>query len=260
LATLRPAFVPPAGGDLLWRANEPAGMTLVTDNPFATDNGAATGSAWAAWDNSAVGSPYHSNISDPTAPHSPPNVEQIRWPAGVNVGGGAPTFSEWNIAHFKHIYFCYWIKYSANWDGNVDGINKHGYVWNMPNNPIFVYEAEGSHASSLVTRMALQGVVSQPNSDGWYPQNLVPGATLTRGSWDLIEILLTGNTSGTADGGIDVWLNGVHVSSWNTIQFMTGTSDWFLGRFYPVFGGASSQTLSAEQFLYLDQYYMSGKN
>ena len=240
---------PPPGGGPVWRGNEPSGMTAINERSFNSLNEDP------AWEN--LSSPDATIVTDATAPQSPSNTVHFNYPAGF-LGGGSAENTEISVGSYRVFYFCYWIKHSSNWQGHLTGISKHGYVW-MGGNPLFVYEAEGAGNQALHTRMALQGVVAQPNTDGWYGQNLVPNATLTRGQWDYIEILLTGNTSGTANGAMDVYLNGVQVSHWTGIQYSSGTTAWNLFRIYPVWGGIGD-VVSADQYLAWDHVYMSGKN
>jgi uncharacterized protein YjdB len=249
LTVTSPPPPPPPGGGPVWRGNEPSGMTFINERPFNSLNEDP------AWD--PMASPGATIASDPSAPKSPSSVLSINFPAGF-AGGSAPEFTSITVPAYRVFYFCYWVEHSSNWQGHSTGISKHGYVW-MGNNPLFVYEAEGSGSNPLTTRMALQGVVAQPNSDGWYPQNLVPNATFTRGQWDLVEILLTGNTAGNVDGAMDVYLNGVHVSHWTGIQYSSGTTAWDYFRIYPVWGGIGD-VVTADQYIRWDHVYMSGKN
>jgi uncharacterized protein YjdB len=239
---------PPPGSGPTWRGNEPAGMTSINERGFNALNEDP------AWEN--LSAPGASIATDATAPHSPSSVLRINYPAGF-IGGGSPESTEILTGDFRVYYFCYWVKHSANWQGHVTGVSKHGYVW-MGNNPLFVYEAEGVGSGPLHTRMALQGVVAEPNADGWYGQNLLPNATFTRGQWDYVEILLTGNTAGTKDGALDVYLNGAHVSHWTGIQYSTATTAWTLSRIYPVWGGIGD-VVNADQYIEWDHIYMSGK-
>jgi hypothetical protein len=231
----------------VWRGNEPAGMTSIRERSFTSLNEDPD------WGNFESGATI---VTDPTAPHSPSNVLRFDYPAGFP-GGLAPANTETTIHGYRVFYFCYWIKHSSNWQGHLTGISKHGYVW-MGDSPLFVFEADGSGSDPLRTRMALQGVVAEPNSDGWYSQNLVPDATFTRGQWDYVEILLTGNTSGTANGELDVYLNGLHVSHWTGIQYSSETTRWELFRIYPVWGGIDD-VVNADQYLEWDHVYMSVK-
>ena len=248
-ATLTVTSPPPPGSGPVWRGNEPAGMTSINERSFSALNEDPS------WEN--LSNPGATIVADATAPHSPSGTVHINYPAGY-AGGDSPESTEISVGSYRVFYFCYWIKHSLNWQGHNTGISKHGYVW-MGNSPLFVYEADGAGSAPLVTRMALQLVVAQPNSDGWYPQNLLPNATFTRGQWDYVEILLTGNTAGSADGSMDVYLNGAHVSHWTGIQYSSGTTAWNLFRIYPVWGGIGD-VVTADQYLAWDHVYMSGKN
>jgi len=202
-------------------------------------------------------SPGATIVADATAPRSPSNTIHFNYQAGF-AGGSGPESSSYTTPNYRVIYLSYYFKYSPNWWGHLTGINKHGYVWTN-GNPIFVYEAEGTRDGPLTSRMALQGPVVQPNIDGWYRQNLVPSAQFTRGQWDLMEILLTGNTAGNTDGALDWYMNGVHVGHYTGIQYTTATTPWNWVRIAPVWGGVGD-VVPADQYFAIDHYYISAKN
>jgi hypothetical protein len=195
---------------------------------------------------------------DATAPQSPSNVLQFRYPAGYN-GGSSPGLTENTHNSYRTLYIGYWVKHSANWQGHDTGVNKHGYVWHNGTDPKVFFSASGSGSGTLRPRIGLQGAEVEPSRDSWYPPNLVTGAAFTRGSWDLVEIVLVGNTSGTANGSLDVYLNGVHVTHAQGIQYSTGATRWDLTRIAPIWGGSGDEVTN-EMFLWFDQFYISGKN
>jgi hypothetical protein len=195
---------------------------------------------------------------DATAPQSPSNVLQFRYPAGYN-GGSSPGLTENTHNSYRTLYIGYWVKHSANWQGHDTGVNKHGYVWHNGTDPKVFFSASGSGSGTLRPRIGLQGAEVEPSRDSWYPPNLVTGAAFTRGSWDLVEIVLVGNTSGTANGSLDVYLNGVHVTHAEGIQYSTGATRWDLTRIAPIWGGSGDEVTN-EMFLWFDQFYISGKN
>jgi hypothetical protein len=96
-------------------------------------------------------------------------------------------------------------------------------------------------------------------TDGVYDPNLVPGAVVPRGVWFNIEIVLTGNTAGNADGSIDWYVDGVHVGSKSGLIFTTGAARWDRFTVDPVWGGVGA-TVPATQTLDFDHVYLSGKN
>jgi hypothetical protein len=222
-------------------------MASLTDRPFDSLNEPGWGVPVA---------PGATIVADATAPHSPSNTIHFNYPAGF-VGGSGPESSSYTVANYRVLYLAYYFKYSGNWQGHLTGINKHGYVW-YGNTPVFVYEVEGVGSGPLTSRMALQTPIVQPNSSGWYTQNLVPSAQFTRGQWALMEIVLIGNTAGTADGALDWYMDGVHVAHYSGIQYTSGTTAFNWVRIAPIWGGITD-TVLADQYLAFDHYYISGK-
>jgi hypothetical protein len=74
----------------------------------------------------------------------------------------------------------------------------------------------------------------------------------------LIEVVAVGNTAGNKDGSIDVFLNGVHVTS-KAMQWETGSSTWGYFYYYPDWGG-TGDTVPYNMWLDWDHAYVSGKN
>lgn len=237
----------------LWRGNEPAGMTFVNERPFtALDE--------APWGNTLT-SPGATIVSDALAPKSPSSVVSFNYPAGYAADGSAPTNTELGHTGFRYLYVTYWCKYSSPWQGHESGTNKQIYVWHNGTNPfIFLEGAAAGTSEDITIRVALQAVVSSPvGTDGWVDMNLAPTAKFTRGSWDLVELLLTGNTAGAANGAVDIYLNGVHTSHMDTIQFSAAATSWDLTRIYPVWGGVGTIPVAADQSWSVDHFYISGK-
>jgi hypothetical protein len=96
-------------------------------------------------------------------------------------------------------------------------------------------------------------------TDGVYKPNLVPTARFTRGQWYHVEIVLNGNSSGSADGSVDWWLDGVHVGSKSQLQFTSGATTWGIFELMPVWGGITD-VVPATMTLDWDHVYVSGKN
>jgi len=233
---------PPPGS-----SNEPSGMTLINERAFNTQQE----SPWDT-DNSL------SIVQDPTAPKSPSSVLRATFSAGF-AGGSASghTGMTWSGGQ-RILYARYWMKYSTNWWGHNTGINKQAYAWVTDGGGYtpFVMEAEGVGSGTLKPRPILQRMI---RGDGNYEPNLVPGATIQRGQWFQIEIILTGNTAGTADGAMDIYLDGVHVTSVGGLQWTNGTTAWNVFELYPVWGGIGD-TVPATMWLDWDHVYLSKKN
>jgi uncharacterized protein YjdB len=232
---------PPPGS-----SNEPAGMTMIADRPF----------------NSLQENPWDTDntlsiVQDPTAPKSPSSVIRVTFPTGFAGGSSnGHTGMQWSGGQ-RILYASYWMKYSSNWWGHNTGINKQAYAWVNEGGGYtpFVMEAEGSGSGPLKPRPILQRMIV---GDGNYEPNLVPNATITRGQWFHIEVVLTGNTSGSANGAMDIYLDGVHVTSVGGLQWTNGTTAWNIFELYPVWGGIGDvvpATMTADW----DHVYLSGK-
>jgi hypothetical protein len=221
-------------------------MTAITDRAF----NAKYELGWddANWDPSVV------FTTDATAPHSPSSILRFGYPAGF-AGSRAPGSGHVAVPNYRVLYESYWIRHSANFVGHLTGINKHSYAW-AGSAPIFVMESEAAGMQTLHSRIALQ---SSAGSDAWYTQNLVPSATFTRGQWDYVEIVLTGNTAGGADGMLDWYMNGVHVGHYTGLRWTTGATAWNLFSLYPIWGGAGD-VVPVNMYMDFDHFYLSGKN
>jgi hypothetical protein len=240
---------PPAGG-----VNEPSGMTLISDRAFNSLN---ESSMWED-ENPAV------IVSDATAPASPSKIWRAVYPKGF-VGGSGPANSWLYMPRKRTVYVRWYFKYSSNWYGNTaSGINKMFYVWTGGKIPTMVIEASGSGTGPLKLRMAGQEIVKGGSGYGdasnpdW-PQNLRPGFEISRGQWHKAAILLVGNTSGTANGSFDAWIDGNHLTHFTNIQFVSGDALWGDINVDPVYGGGAS-VVPATQTWDLDDFYISGTN
>jgi len=237
---LPPPPPPPPPGS----SNEPTGMTFINQRSF----------------NSLQETPWYTNsnlsiVQDATAPKSPSGVIRATFPAGY-AGGTSPGPAELSFNSYKTLYVSYWAKYSANWQGHLTGINKHAYAWVNGTTSSFVMEAEGIGSGPLSPRPILQSMVV---GNGPYEPNLVPNATITRNTWFHIEIVIVGNSSGTADGSMDIYLDGVHVTSAKGLQWSSGAARFNIFQFYPIWGGITD-TVNNSMWFEWDDVYVSGKN
>jgi hypothetical protein len=190
---------------------------------------------------------------DATAPKSPSNVIRATYAAGFG-GGSSPVNAELSHAGHRVLYISYWAKLSANFQGHLTGVNKQVYEW-AGGAPIFYFEAYGVGSGNLMPRVVLQGTPA----DNVYSPNLVPSATIPRGQWFNIEIVLGGNSSGAADGSVDWWLNGVHIGSQSGVQWTSGATSWGIFSLRPIWGGVGDVVSSTMTFD-VDHLYISGKN
>jgi hypothetical protein len=106
----------------------------------------------------------------------------------------------------------------------------------------------------------LQAVTVFPQGNGNWGPNLVPSALIIRGQWQTYEFILVGNTAGTADGSVDAYLDGVHITHVGGIQWSDTDGKWDTFEFRPVWGGTGSTLVQQTQTMDWDDVYISGKN
>jgi hypothetical protein len=262
LATLRPKiYTPPPGGGPLWRGNEPAGMTQITERAFD----AKLEDGW--YFDGGDGTPL-TILSDVAAPKSPPGVIQLLYANGME-SGVAPMTQEadWTAGLYKTIYVCYYIKVSPNWWGQIVGVVKTIHFWvgdgSISGNKLYTL-IEGTQNGPLSARVNLQGIVAGGNEDSGTSAEFPPNiggqpATIVRGQWHMVEGVWVANTSGNADGSVDWWLDGIHVGSYSGIQFVPGAATFFTLKWSPTWGGGAGDFVPADQYQYFDHFYLSGK-
>lgn len=240
----------------VWRGNELAGMTLISEQDF----GSMPSGGWGLFAGATL-------IDDPTAPRSPSKVMNVTYQFGAS-GGNSNGFTEKDLGatQFRTLYMCAWFKFSSNWQGAANTVNKmgFGYIGAGGGNNRLVFEADGVGSGPLKPRIDLQSLVAGGNFDsgttGSYSSNVTP-TQFTRGAWDLLEMIAVANTTGAADGSVDLYLNGVHAASCSGIQFVTDTSPmWLNFQINCLWSNpADSVTDPAGMTFECDHVYLSGK-
>jgi hypothetical protein len=226
-------------------------MTLIDERPF--NSLTETDSPHAPFWFRAGGS----IVSDPTAPQSPSNVMRATYPNGF-IGGSASmqTGVEGQGISNRTFYITWWAKYSSNWFGHLTGVNKQCYFAANGSAGQAFFEANGVGTNALRPAMVLQSGMA---TDATFYPNLVPGATVPRGKWFNVEIVLVGNTAGNSDGSFDWYIDGVHVGHASGLKITTTATGWDRFNFDPIWGGAGDQITTGDQTLDLDDVYLSGK-
>ncbi len=237
-------------------------MTVLTERPF--DVVAEDG--WGV-----PGSPDITNysiVTDDRAPKSGPQVGAIRFPAGFG-GGTSPALSEKSLGSVAGtLYVSMWVKLSSNWVGHPTGTNKVLHFWVADANRVFAY-IDGSGSNTLHPYIGLQAIAT-PFNDGAGETstsvNLRPnlpghtGTQIVRGQWYHWEILLNVNTNGAANGTADWWIDGLQVAHYAGIGYVSGSQSRYFNvmRWDPTWGGLGG-VVPADQYMYLDHIYVSGK-
>lgn len=232
--------------------NEPGGMTVISDRPFNAINELG----WADEGNGGT------IMQDATAPKSPNNIYRTVLPAGFQ-GGGGTAWGEINF-NVKTVYVSMWTRESANWEGHEgSNTNKRYYIYTTTDVPSIFLSMEGSGSGPLRPFIEGQNIVKggegygDPQNPDWGP-NLVPTAQAIRGQWHNVELIAAMNTAGNADGYLDLWLDGVHISHYTGIMFQSSSPSWRLLHYTNLWGGGGG-TVANTMWLDWDHLYISGK-
>jgi hypothetical protein len=227
--------------------NEPAGFTQITERGFD----ARVEQGW-----TDRGGNNFSIITDGTAPRSPQNVGRATFPLGF-AGGTGPILTGRDIrsGNFTSIYISFWIKLSPNWDGHTSFVNKIYHLWINGQNKVYL-SAQGSNAGPLQPQVRLQGIPGPSITRNLTPN--VGAVSITRGNWHRWELVVTANTVGNADGVVEWWIDGVKVGSYRDVQITSASRIWTNVDWNPTWGG-TGDIVPADQFMYMDHIYISGK-
>ena len=239
---------PPPGGSV-----EPPGLTVLSDRPFNSTTSTYTAGEDGWWDSGGGGG--MTIVADATAPQSPSNVGRMNFPAGF-VGGSSPASLERPIK-VTTLYVATWVKFSSNWEGHPSsGVNKILHLWIGGLNHL-VITAAGTGSGPLTARISLQSITSGGNAEGGVTGIYESTAEFKRGQWHKIEVIALANTAG-ANGSVKLYLDGVLATSCSGIQFVPGSGVWDLAMWSPTWGGIGDR-VTADQYMYMDHIYVSGK-
>jgi hypothetical protein len=95
---------------------------------------------------------------------------------------------------------------------------------------------------------------------GMYLPLNVAKIPMSRGQWHRLEYVVVANTPGVRDGQATWWLDGQMLAHYTDIAWVPAGAPnyWMQLSIDPIWGGVGG-TLPADQFLYIDHLYASGK-
>ena len=226
-----------------WRANEPGGLTLVNERSF---NAKIENNWYLEYppDN------YFTIQQDATAPVSPPNVGQALYPQGFGAGSG-PIDTEVNLSGISEIYLSFPMKLSSNFYGC--GTNKIFFIW-LAGQPAIYLKADGDGNGPLTFWISTQSSASSADP-------LAVGSAVTRNQWANIEVYMKVNTGSNRDGIVKIWQNGTLTINVSNVEFVTASDShtWERVAWNPTWGGGCSGTVPADQYMWMDHVYISGR-
>lgn len=202
-------------------------------------------------------------LEDPSAPSGDGMVAQMFFPARMKSGTGPGRATLYFPPDIREAYIAVWMKLSPNWVGNQASINKMYFVGVSGGNNQFIFEAYGSGSRKLLPMLALQGVLDNNKRSQLHRPN-VAETEIVRGQWHKIEVILRCNSAPNApDGSMDLWVDGVHTTSVQSVNF-TKKSDPSrpcsinVLNWNPTYGGGGASP-GADLFQRFDRVYISGR-
>lgn len=236
--------------------NKPAGLSLITERPYTSNP-----DGWPT----AARSGSVSNVSDATAPYSPPGCEDFIYPAGLASGDSIVEQKFTFSSGVRKLYIAIVFEMSSNFVGDNSFVNKIGFV-------------EPGNIGSIIVNANGAGNVSQyqpeirTQANAGTDRNMGPnvagntGYTFPRGSWVIWEMYFVLNsTPTTADGTCDCWIQALGQDA-NPVHthHLTGQMWDNAGNLFTaydeekIWGGNSGTTLAAQQSIRMDHIGIFG--
>ena len=231
------------GSGVLW-ANRPSGFTLLTDTPWSP----LTPAGWAI--NNRGG--HASIITDATAPVSPTNVLEMRYPIGFSGDGVAPA-TEYYIFHGspRELYIGFYWKPSNPWQGHPSNINKILFVMFADGRNITL-KMDGPPGGPYYLRCTLEGDATT----NYNAQNKI---AVKLGVWHKVELYVKMDSYyGAGDGIARWWMDGQRIGSYTNLRYpnFSGFEEF---QFSPTWGGRSTVSKTENDYFRFDHIVIARK-
>ena len=231
--------------------NEPAGLIVISDygfdDPLPVGHSVPVGrSGWRINNESNNAT----RVGDPTAPLSPINVGQWKYPKGMKDGVGPATM--YRPMNGREVYVGFWWKASRPFDPHPSGVNKIAFTWSKSNLLSYINMQGTSEPYSLTIHDAPLG-----NDQTLFP-NVVTSRVML-GVWHRIELYQKYSTTASSnDGIVRWWVDGVLNGSYTTLNFVqdVGFSEF---QFAPTYGGNAGAIKSEDDFYRFDHVHISSR-
>lgn len=243
--------------------NLPVGYTVFNDQPWDVTPNHNTSTSSVGWfDDASDNPPRITKITDATAPASPSNVAQGKFPIGMS-GGVAPFRVYYPFANpserYPKLYVGYYLWLSSNFAAVTSDTGfKHTWIAGDAIQGSQVYtELNGDN---LAFYFKQQGTVPDRTIDA--NVGLASNAYMTqfRNTWGSVEYLLGMNTAdGTANGTLKVWINNILTHDYSDINWITSGASrtWKSFEWYPI-GPAAA--MPADEYQNMDHIKIAGSN
>jgi hypothetical protein len=231
---------PPVSGQI---PELPAGYTLLTrhtGNPMVP-------SGW-----STNGTQNCSVVSDATAPASPPDVMQIRYPAGFPSGSQPVTTFTGLLGGKTNLFITYWYHYNSAFQGEPSNVNKHLFLFSG-GAPLFYTEMKfaGNVPTGFMEVQFEQGA-SAPTAFTRLVEDYAGGKALqiAKDQWHRVSVELNMGT-----GRVALWVDGTKVGDQSGLA-LNSPGEFQIA---PTWGGNTGATMTADGFLYFDELQVYSK-
>jgi uncharacterized protein YjdB len=225
-------------------ANEPAGLSVISDRPWNT-------LSFTGWGMDDPGVAQMSIVSDATAPLSPTNVYQFLYPQGM--AAGAAGGLQWYYLTRNELFIGMYFKYSEGWTQSGSNLTKLFYVYQRV--------GDNRQASFMIVNGPSAGpwdlrISNEPDGGAWWTQN-VNNVRIYPGRWHRLELYMKKASSSSAgDGVVRWWVDGVLAANYESAKLRGDPFSEF--HFSPVWGGLGG-TKPKNEYLWVDHIYLSGR-
>ncbi len=248
--------------------NEPLGYVAFAEHNFSSlpTTSSTLGALLGKW-GSRPGGNLTIVTPDLTAPESPPNTLQSKFPNGFPSGSAPVSMSGWDAAgqsagQKSKIYLSYWIKIAGPDYENQAVLTKMGFVgYGQPinlasNQGFFVLLGTGTQAiqSAFNLQFRQQNLLARNLA-----QNVDSRALMTCGVWHQWESVLELNTLGQSDGKFRMWIDGIKILDYSDVVYITAGNTLKFNNFVwnPTWGGRGG-TRTRDDYILMDHVYISG--
>jgi len=223
-------------------SHEPAGFRPFNDQPWSL----LTGNSWNYLRRTS--SKDAGIVIDLSAPRSPADVLRIVFTTDM-IHDTEPTVHWIALPGVREIYTVWWVKVSPNWQCSPAGCGKLTFLFTNGAGQVYTNLYNSASGQGAPYRVGVNTEWAPYGQRVW-----MPNATTTPinpGEWHKIEVYYKWSTTGTADGTVRWWVDGVLNGDYTNVQYPSGSFVEF--QFAPTLQNPPS----AEQYMYVDHTYVS---
>jgi uncharacterized protein YjdB len=238
-AAVTVALTPPPPPDGPW-PNEPAGFTVLTDEPF----NALVENGWRQTQRETTNGSGLFVASDLLAPLSASSVLEFKFAAGYT-GGREPGVEYYRpAAPVKESYFAFWWRPSSPWQSHSSGVNKLAFLYTAGGGGciyIMMFNEGGSYTIQVEPEFSGDVRRLAPN---------VTGTPVVLGAWHRVEWYVKYSTTGSRrDGVTRWWIDGVLQGEYRDLQ-MPADAGFAEYQLAPTWGGLNGTKAKTDHYWY----------